>query len=198
MADVKDFTPWHVADTKIYECQRCKFATERYRSKDNVPKFAHLCRACWEEDIHKTHYIAVEEIASTAGKKVCKPPPPGWCDAFDIVDDLRIAVNVPCDGIVVDDNVHPNLGRCVGDASNPRGPARVTSTNGLYASVAPSVLGAYVRFLPFGTQVEVIGSNDRGYLQLSDGSWVCSTAIEGDLRQSGREKSNPQPWVRPL
>lgn len=191
MDDVKDFTPWHVADTKIYECQRCKFATERYRSKDNVPKFAHLCRACWEEDIHKTHYIAVEELVSTAGKNVCQRPPPAWCDTFDITNDLCVAVNV------VDDNVHPNLGRCVGDASNPRGAARVTSASGLYASVAPSVLGAYVRFLPFGTQVEVIGSNDRGWLQLSDGSWVCSSAPEGDVYHNGPDEAE-QPWVRPL
>jgi hypothetical protein len=45
---------------KLYSCGRCDHATERYRALGNIPMHAHLCTACWQEDIHREHYIRVE------------------------------------------------------------------------------------------------------------------------------------------
>lgn len=173
MDEIKEIdvhVPWHeqtILESTICECQRCQFATERYRAMDNVPKFAHLCRACWEEDIHKTHYIGVMRLPPTP------PPTVGGPDLFG------------------------NL-RCVGPELVLRGPARVTAASGLNVRAEPGLLGQYVRTLPYGSVVDVTGSNGRGWLQLSDGNWVCSTAPEGDVTRSLRDKYYPQPWVRPL
>jgi hypothetical protein len=42
-----------------FTCSRCLNASERYRAVGNVPRFAHLCTACWEEDVNRDHYVKV-------------------------------------------------------------------------------------------------------------------------------------------
>lgn len=163
-----DGVPWQeqtLFDTTIYECRRCQYATERYRAMDNVPKFAHLCRACWEEDIHKAHYIGVMPPPATPSPTVGGPE-------------------------------QVTTRRCVDLAPVVLGPATVSAVCGLNVRAEPGLLGRFVRTLPYGSVVEVVGSNDRGWLQLSDGNWVCSTSPQ--VARIGRAKIFPQPWVRPL
>jgi hypothetical protein len=42
-----------------YRCGSCESADEKYRAIGNVPKYAHLCIACWVLSSEKSHYVKV-------------------------------------------------------------------------------------------------------------------------------------------
>lgn len=79
------------------------------------------------------------------------------------------------------------------------GPARVAAPSGLNLRANPNVSAASIRVLPFGTQVNVIGTNPAGWLQVSTGTevgWVCSTCPEGAETPDNIASRMVRPWIR--
>ena len=77
------------------------------------------------------------------------------------------------------------------------GPAIVSAPSGLNLRTMPAATAPLVRTLPFGTQVIVTRSNGLGWIQLSDGNWVCSTCTEGAPNATNIAQGDLQPWIRP-
>lgn len=77
------------------------------------------------------------------------------------------------------------------------GPAIVSAPSGLNLRTMPAATAPLVRTLPFGTQVVVARSNGLGWIQLSDGNWVCSTCTEGAPNATNIAQGDLQPWIRP-
>ena len=90
-------------------------------------------------------------------------------------------------------NTRPNPGQELVTA----GPAVVIAPSGLNVRTQPASTASLVRTLQPGTQITVTRSNGQGWLQLSDGNWVCSTCAEAPATTANIAAGVFPPWVRP-